>query len=707
MTKNLTFLCILLLIVVTSKAQFHYSAANAESFIGTYTDLGSNGAVITTDYAGNPMVSLFETLSSTQYIGFNFIFNGVTYNQLAVGTNGFIRLGKAITYTSPLDTYIFESPNGSGRNPKNVICPFLATLSTNSSTEYRISTDGVPGSQVCTIQFKNLQDNTIDSIYNQFSSMEFQVKLYETTNTVEFVYGKFVPTKNAGAYFNRFIGLKGKDMLSFVGVYKRNDSIAWKDVTFVDSLYYHSFLASNQSIPVVGQTYRFKTNNIPVKDATVEVLYYTPKILVNNPHTVSAYIRNKGDSMLTNVKVTLSLSGANTFTQTKTIDTLAIGQEIIESFDSFTPLNIGVDTVKVSLSDDDYNANNFKTGIETITNSSFSTAINPIYVKSGSGASYKYQQAIFVENGKPNTISSLTTYFYKSLGAKYSLGIYADSSGKPKSDSLWVSDTLTVDSSIIKVSIPNISVSGNFFVILTNIPDTITQKIASFGCEIELPLRPNTFRYRSTSRTYWIPWNDGAGNPTSGLIGSRKLMLDVSYGIDLPVKLQSFSALVNNNNIQTTWSTSSELNTNHFIIQHSTNGSSFTDIGNVKAIGSGANGYSFTDTHPNNGTNYYRLKSVDKDGASTFSKVVSAEIVDSRYEIVVVPNPVRSLATIKGNHIASVQVVDNIGRVVKTVSLKDATNPTLAVGGLHAGVYHLRVETSDGKVNGANLVVSY
>ena len=179
----------------------------------------------------------------------------------------------------------------------------------------------------------------------------------------------------------------------------------------------------------------------------------------------------------------------------------------------------------------------------------------------------------------------------------------------------------------------------------------------------------------------------------------------VYYGT-LPIKFSYFTAIANNNNIQTTWRTSTEPNTSHFIIQHSIDGNSFIDIGTVKAIGSGANGYSFTDTHPTNGINYYRLKSVDKDGASTFSKVVNAEIVDSRYEIVVVPNPVRSLATIKGNHIASVQVIDNIGRVVKTVILKDATNPTLAVVGLQAGVYHLRVETSDGKVSGANLMVN-
>ena len=98
------------------------------------------------------------------------------------------------------------------------------------------------------------------------------------------------------------------------------------------------------------------------------------------------------------------------------------------------------------------------------------------------------------------------------------------------------------------------------------------------------------------------------------------------------------------------------------------------------------------------------MQSVDRDGASSFSKVVSAEIVDSKYEIVVVPNPVKSVAIIKGNHIALVQVIDNIGRVVKTVTLKDATNPVLSVNGLPAGIYHLRIQTTDGNVSGVGMV---
>jgi len=180
----------------------------------------------------------------------------------------------------------------------------------------------------------------------------------------------------------------------------------------------------------------------------------------------------------------------------------------------------------------------------------------------------------------------------------------------------------------------------------------------------------------------------------------------VDSSVTVPVTFASFNATANNKTIQTQWHTATEQNTSHFIIQHSTDGSSFTDIGTVKAIGSGANSYSFTDTHPANGINYYCLQSVDKDGASSFSKVVSASLAINDSRLTIHLNPARSTVIIRGSHISFVQVIDNMGRVVKTISLHDATNPTIQVSTLVAGVYHLRIQTTDGNVRGAAIVIS-
>jgi len=172
----------------------------------------------------------------------------------------------------------------------------------------------------------------------------------------------------------------------------------------------------------------------------------------------------------------------------------------------------------------------------------------------------------------------------------------------------------------------------------------------------------------------------------------------------LPLQLLDFIATPNLDNIKLGWHTSTELNTSRFIVQHSTDGTSFTDIGNVKAIGSGANGYSSTDNNPTPGINYYRLKSVDKDGSFAYSKIVSVQFTVNSNQLAVYPNPSKDKVTVRGNHIASIQVVDNMGKILKTQTLKDATNPTLSVGSLPVGVYHLRVQTNDGKVNGVGFV---
>ena len=109
-------------------------------------------------------------------------------------------------------------------------------------------------------------------------------------------------------------------------------------------------------------------------------------------------------------------------------------------------------------------------------------------------------------------------------------------------------------------------------------------------------------------------------------LGRWSLPLSQSFtAYPLPVFYVSINAFVNDQGILTNWQTTNEINTSNFIVQHSIDGTSFKTIGSVNAKGSGANSYEFTDMHPANGINYYRLESVDKDGASTFSKVVSVD----------------------------------------------------------------------------------
>ncbi len=170
----------------------------------------------------------------------------------------------------------------------------------------------------------------------------------------------------------------------------------------------------------------------------------------------------------------------------------------------------------------------------------------------------------------------------------------------------------------------------------------------------------------------------------------------------VPVKIIDFTVSGKDNQAQLLWKTANEENLSSFNLQHSADCISFTTIGTVKAKGAG--NYSFTDTKPTTGTNYYRLQSVDKDGTSSYSKIISVQLSIDNYQLKVYPNPAKDKVTISGTHISSVKVIDHLGRVVKVVSLKDATNPTLSINTLQAGVYHLLIQTTQGKESVVGIV---
>src|SRR5262249_13717263 len=78
-------------------AQLRYAASKAENVAGTYTSLGTSGSII-------PTANFDDANSAAQDIGFNFQFNGTSFTQFILSSNGFIKLGNV----APSSTTIFE-----------------------------------------------------------------------------------------------------------------------------------------------------------------------------------------------------------------------------------------------------------------------------------------------------------------------------------------------------------------------------------------------------------------------------------------------------------------------------------------------------------------------------------------------------------------------------------------------------------------------
>jgi glucose/arabinose dehydrogenase len=100
------------------------------------------------------------------------------------------------------------------------------------------------------------------------------------------------------------------------------------------------------------------------------------------------------------------------------------------------------------------------------------------------------------------------------------------------------------------------------------------------------------------------------------------------YGIyateALPVKLVSFSGAPAVEGVKLTWKTSMEENSQAFDVEHSDNSVTFETIGTVLSQNSLSGGnYTFTHVTSSKGTNYYRLKMIDTDGTSEYSRIIA------------------------------------------------------------------------------------
>ena len=171
-----------------------------------------------------------------------------------------------------------------------------------------------------------------------------------------------------------------------------------------------------------------------------------------------------------------------------------------------------------------------------------------------------------------------------------------------------------------------------------------------------------------------------------------------------PVTIKNYELrITNEKQVLNSWAAKNEINVSHYNIQISTNKNDFKTVGSVKAIGSESNSYSFTDNNPAYGTNYYRLESVDKDGGSNFSKVVSVQMAIDNYQLSIVPNPAKDFATInftKTLDNATIAVYDFTGKQVISQSLNASANSyKLNTKSLKSGLYVIKVSTGTGNYN--------
>lgn len=236
--KKITLLLALMMLAIAGTYAQSASTYAFSSSMGTFTE--NSGAATT--IAG---VRADTFISTAQNIGFTFVYEGVNYTQFKMGSNGFISLNTAGTAT--LTTNDFSSANATSRP---IIAPLWDDLDgatpTTSLASYEVT--GVAPNRVLTVEWKNWEWN-----WNSGATpvISFQVKLYETTNVIEFVYRQ---ENGAVASGSASIG---------IGSATGSGSGSYLNLTSVTA-------------PAVSST--ASTTNISVKPATGQIFTFTPPV---------------------------------------------------------------------------------------------------------------------------------------------------------------------------------------------------------------------------------------------------------------------------------------------------------------------------------------------------------------------------------------------------------------------------------------------
>ncbi|MFA6056800.1 MAG: T9SS type A sorting domain-containing protein [Taibaiella sp.] len=180
--------------------------------------------------------------------------------------------------------------------------------------------------------------------------------------------------------------------------------------------------------------------------------------------------------------------------------------------------------------------------------------------------------------------------------------------------------------------------------------------------------------------------------PTTSFVGLA--------GVPLPITFSHIEATKRDNASVITWGTSFEMNNVGYYIERSNDGKAFTKIGfqNSKATNGNSNSaleYSFTDARPFAGINYYRLKQMDKDGKSVYSKIVSVAF-DNAQVVKIYPNPATSMVTVDAAAIKNISLYNVLGQMVNAPVTYGNSSHNINTSALAKGTYTLRIVTDNG-----------
>ncbi|OJV50423.1 MAG: hypothetical protein BGO31_13735 [Bacteroidetes bacterium 43-16] len=233
-SKALFLAFVLLLLGATTQVKAQYLPASSYGFTAQSTTF--------TEITGGTLISAIHTddaVSASLPIGFTFNFCGTTYQNFKISSNGWVSFNTSVTASTLSNT----------QSDMDAIKPALFHLWDDLSGavgQARYEVSGTAPNRVLTIQCKDWRWN-YSSAYA--ATISFQIKLYETTNVIEYIYRQEAGPGNTGGSSGATIGIGDVGTPSTYLVINNSSATPTASST--------TFTTDITARPATGQLYRF------------------------------------------------------------------------------------------------------------------------------------------------------------------------------------------------------------------------------------------------------------------------------------------------------------------------------------------------------------------------------------------------------------------------------------------------------------------
>jgi hypothetical protein len=296
MKKFVLFIAFALLSIVSFAQVASYTFSQASNTFDTLANgriLGSATTAAGTYFTDSTVAAGSTTTTSGigLPIGFSFKYNGTNFDVFAVNADGWISFGQSaltpsVNMVSSNVTTPISATSTASAVLQNRVSAFGRGLVAQSVSRLSYKTEGIAPNRMLTVEWRNYRRSTGTAV----DTLNFQIRLHETSNVVDFIYGKMKASSSSSGQ----VGLRG---LANTDFNNRASAANWSTTT-AGTTNTAAISIGTTIFPPIGLTFSWTPPLYFQFDAGISAINApaTPVTIGNNNVTVT--IKNFGTDSL-------------------------------------------------------------------------------------------------------------------------------------------------------------------------------------------------------------------------------------------------------------------------------------------------------------------------------------------------------------------------------------------------------------------------